>query len=72
MHDLALHPAGRDSGTADACLFGLFLCSGASGLGRLGRHSVDNVQRKTGTAAAFVAGVENTTLGPAPDRGLVR
>ena len=32
MHDLALHTSGLGSGTADACLFGLSLCSGAGGL----------------------------------------
>ncbi|NGQ93472.1 DNA cytosine methyltransferase, partial [Rhodobacter sp. HX-7-19] len=32
MHDLALSSSGRASGTGDACLFGLSLCSGAGGL----------------------------------------
>ena len=53
MHDLALHPSGRASGTGDACLFGLSLCSGAGGLDLglaiaiPGYRAVGHVERET-------------------------
>ena len=61
MHDLALHPTGRASGTEDACLFGLSLCSGAGGLDLgltiaiPGYRAVGYVERETYAAATLVA-----------------
>ena len=64
MHDLALPSSGLGSGTADACLFGLSLCSGAGGLD-LGLHlalpgyrAVGHVERETYAAAILVARME--------------
>ena len=76
MHDLALHPSGRDSGNGDACLFGLSLCSGAGGLDLglaiaiPGYRAVGHVERETYAAATLVARMEVASLGPAPDWGL--
>ena len=64
MHDLALPRSGLGSGTDDACLFGLSLCSGAGGLD-LGLHlalpgyrTVGHVERETYAAATLVARME--------------
>ena len=74
MHELALPSSGRASGTADACLFGLSLCSGAGGLD-LGLHlalpgyrAVGHVERETFAAATLVARMEAASL----DQVLVR
>jgi len=68
MHDLALPSSGRASGTDDACLFGLSLCSGAGGLD-LGLHlalpgyrTVGYVERETFAAATLVARMEDASL----------
>ena len=72
MHDLALHPSGGASGTADACLFGLSLCSGAGGLDLgitiaiPGYRAVGYVERETYAAATLVARMEDAALDPAP------
>ncbi|TBN46484.1 DNA cytosine methyltransferase [Paracoccus sediminis] len=68
MHDLALHSTGRASGTADACLFGLSLCSGAGGLDLgltiaiPGYRAVGHVERETFAAATLVARMEDASL----------
>ena len=68
MHDLALHPSGGNSGTADACLFGLSLCSGAGGLDLglaiaiPGYRAVGHVERETFAAATLVARMEDASL----------
>ena len=68
MHDLALHPSGRASGTEDACLFGLSLCSGAGGLDLgltiaiPGYRTVGHVERETYAAATLVARMEDAAL----------
>jgi DNA (cytosine-5)-methyltransferase 1 len=68
MNDLALHPSGRASGTADACLFGLSLCSGAGGLDLglaiaiPGYRAVGYVERETYPAATLVARMEDAAL----------
>ena len=68
MHDLALPYSGRPSGSADAFLFGLSLCSGAGGLD-LGLHlalpgyrAVGHVERETFAAATLVARMEDASL----------
>jgi DNA (cytosine-5)-methyltransferase 1 len=72
MHDLALHPSGRASGTGDACLFGLSLCSGAGGLdlalaiANPGYRAVGHVERETYAAATLVARMEDASLDRAP------
>ena len=72
MHDLALHPSGRASGTADACIFGLSLCSGAGGLDLglaiaiPGYRPVGHVERETFAAATLVARMEDASLDRAP------
>ncbi len=63
---MALFSSGRNSGTEDACLFGLSLCSG--GIARTG--VVGDDQRKTCPEAYFLARLENKAVGPATDRGL--
>jgi len=68
MHDLALPSSGRASGTADACLFGLSLCSGAGGLDLgltiaiPGYRAVGYVERETFAAATLVARMEDAAL----------
>jgi len=72
MHDLALHPTGDASGSADACLFGLSLCSGAGGLDlglaiAIPRYrAVGHVERETYAAATLVARMEDAALDRAP------
>ncbi|UPH70200.1 DNA cytosine methyltransferase [Abyssibius alkaniclasticus] len=72
MHDLALFSSGRTSGTEDACLFGLSLCSGAGGidLGLTiaipGYRTVGHVERETYAAATLVARMEDATLDCTP------
>ncbi|WP_210879808.1 DNA cytosine methyltransferase [Roseovarius autotrophicus] len=72
MHDLALPSSGRASGAADACLFGLSLCSGAGGLdlGLVlaipGYRAVGHVERETYAAATLVARMEDASLDRAP------
>ncbi|MBM3083586.1 DNA cytosine methyltransferase [Chelatococcus daeguensis] len=72
MHDLALPSSGCTSGTADACLFGLSLCSGAGGLDLglavaiPGYRAVGHVERETYAAAVLVARMEDAALDPAP------
>ncbi|SFK78720.1 DNA (cytosine-5)-methyltransferase 1 [Shimia haliotis] len=72
MHDLALHPSGNASGTGDACLFGLSLCSGAGGLdlgltiAMPGYRTVGHVERETYAAAILVARMEEAAMDPAP------
>ena len=72
MHDLALPSSGRASGTGDACLFGLSLCSGAGGLdlgltiAMPGYRTVGHVERETYAAAILVARMEEAALDPAP------
>jgi len=69
---LALFSSGRTSGTEDACLFGLSLCSGAGGidLGLTiaipGYRTVGHVERETFAAATLVARMEDATLDYAP------
>ena len=64
MHDLALPSSGNLSGTDDACLFGLSLCSGAGGLDHgitiavPGYRTVGYVERETYAAATLVARME--------------
>ena len=68
MHDLALSSSGFASGTADACLFGLSLCSGAGGLDLgltiaiPGYRAVGHVERETFAAATLVARMEDASL----------
>ena len=68
MNDLALHPSGGASGTADACLFGLSLCSGAGGLDLgltiaiPGYRAVGYVERDAFAAATLVARMEDAAL----------
>ena len=68
MHDLASHSSGRASGTADACRFGLSLCSGAGGLDLglaiaiPGYRAVGHVERETFAAATLVARMEDASL----------
>ncbi|MCA3449286.1 MAG: DNA cytosine methyltransferase [Rhodobacter sp.] len=68
MHDLALPSSGRVSGTGDACLFGLSLCSGAGGLDLgltiaiPGYRAVGHVERETFAAATLVARMEDASL----------
>ena len=68
MHDLALPSAGFGSGAADACLFGLSLCSGAGGLDLglaiaiPGYRAVGHVERETYAAAILVARMEDAAL----------
>jgi DNA (cytosine-5)-methyltransferase 1 len=65
MHDLALPSSGCASGAADACLFGLSLCSGAGGLDLglaiaiPGYRAVGHVERETFAAATLVARMED-------------
>ena len=72
MHDLALFSSGRVSGTADACLFGLSLCSGAGGLDLgltiaiPGYRTVGHVERETYAAATLVARMEDASLDCSP------
>ncbi len=72
MHDLALHPSGRASGTGDACLLGLSLCSGAGGLdlGILlacpGYRTLGYVEREAYAAAVLVARMEDAAMDRAP------
>ena len=72
MHDLALFSSGRTSGTEDACLFGLSLCSGAGGLDLglaiaiPGYRTVGHVERETYAAATLVARMEDAALDRAP------
>ena len=68
MNDLALPSSGNHSGTDDACLLGLSLCSGAGGLD-LGLHlalpgyrTVGYVERETYAAATLVARMEDASL----------
>jgi len=71
MHDLALHPSGRASGTEDACIFSLSLCSGAGGLDLglaiaiPGYRAVNYVERETYAAATLVARMEDAALNQA-------
>jgi len=68
MNDLALPSSGRASGPADACLFGLSLCSGAGGLDLgltiaiPGYRTVGYVERETYAAATLVARMEDAAL----------
>ena len=68
MHDLALPSAGLRSGAADACLFGLSLCSGAGGLDLgltiaiPGYRALGHVERETFAAAALVARMEDGSM----------
>ena len=68
MHDLALPSSGLGSGTGDACLFGLSLCSGAGGLDLglaiaiPGYRAVGHVERETFAAATLVARMEDASL----------
>ena len=68
MHDLALSSSGRASGTGDACIFGLSLCSGAGGLDLglaiaiPGYRAVGYVERETFAAATLVARMEAASL----------
>ena len=68
MHDLALHPSGDASGTGDACLFGLSLCSGAGGLDLgltiaiPGYRAVGYVERDAFAASILVARMEDASL----------
>ncbi|MCA3448642.1 MAG: DNA cytosine methyltransferase [Rhodobacter sp.] len=68
MNDLALPSTGRASGAADACLFGLSLCSGAGGLDLglaiaiPGYRAVGHVERETFAAATLVARMEDASL----------
>lgn len=68
MHDLALPSSGRASGTGDACIFGLSLCSGAGGLDLgltiaiPGYRAVGYVERETFAAATLVARMEDASL----------
>ena len=68
MHDLALPSSGRASGSGDACLFGLSLCSGAGGLDLgltiaiPGYSAVGHVERETFAAATLVARMEDASL----------
>jgi len=68
MNNLALHPTGRASGTEDACLFGLSLCSGTGGLDLgltiaiPGYRAVGYVERETYAAAILVARMEDAAL----------
>ena len=68
MDDLALPSAGLGSGAADACLFGLSLCSGAGGLDLgltiaiPGYRAVGHVERETFAAATLVARMEDASL----------
>jgi len=72
MNDLALPSSGRVSRAADACLFGLSLCSGAGGLDLgltiaiPGYRTVGHVERETFAAATLVARMEDATLDYAP------
>ena len=72
MHDLALPSSGYASGTADACLCGLSLCSGAGGLdlgltiAMPGYRTVGHVERETYAAAILVARMEEAALDQAP------
>ena len=72
MHDLALPSSGLASGAADACLFGLSLCSGAGGLDLglgiaiPGYRTVGHVERETFAAATLVARMEDAALNHAP------
>ena len=72
MHDLALPSSGRASGTADACLFGLSVCSGAGGLDLgltiaiPGYRAVGHVERETYATATLVARMEDAALDQAP------
>ena len=72
MHDLALPSSGCGSGTGDACLFGLSLCSGAGGLDLglaiaiPGYRAVGHVERETFAAATLVARMEDASLDRAP------
>ena len=68
MNDLALPSSGPASGTADTCLFGLSLCSGAGGLDLglsiaiPGYRAVGHVERETYAAATLVARMEDASL----------
>ncbi|OYW42024.1 MAG: DNA methyltransferase [Rhodobacterales bacterium 12-64-8] len=68
MHDLAIPSSGCASGTGDACLFGLSLCSGAGGLDLglaiaiPGYRSVGHVERETYAASTLVARMEDASL----------
>jgi DNA (cytosine-5)-methyltransferase 1 len=68
MHDLGLPSSGDASGTGNACLFGLSLCSGAGGLdlGLLlaipGYRAVGHVERENFAAAILVARMEDASL----------
>ncbi|AUM72971.1 DNA cytosine methyltransferase [Paracoccus jeotgali] len=72
MHDLALPSSGNASGAADACPFGLSLCSGVGGL-ELGLHlacpryrTVGYVERDAFAAAVLVARMEDAAMDHAP------
>ncbi|MFC3530387.1 DNA cytosine methyltransferase [Paracoccus mangrovi] len=72
MHDLVVSSSGLPAGTADACLFGLSLCSGAGGLD-LGLaiacpryRTVGYVEREAFAASVIVARMEDAALDHAP------
>jgi len=68
MHDLVVPSSGNHSGTDDACLLGLSLCSGAGGLdlglqlALPGYRTVGYVERETFAAATLVARMEDASL----------
>ena len=68
MHDLVVSSSGLPAGTADACLFGLSLCSGAGGLelgitlAVPGYRTVGYVERDAFAAAVLVARMEDAAL----------
>ena len=72
MHDLVVSSSGLPAGTADACLFGLSLCSGAGGLelgitlAVPGYRTVGYVERDAFAAAVLVARMEDAALDHAP------
>ncbi|WCR11016.1 DNA cytosine methyltransferase [Paracoccus stylophorae] len=72
MHDLVVSSPGLPAGAADACLFGLSLCSGAGGLelgitlAVPGYRTVGYVERDAFAAAVLVARMEDAALDPAP------
>ena len=72
MHDLVVSSPGLPAGAADACLFGLSLCSGAGGLelgitlAVPGYRTVGYVERDAFAASILVARMEDAALDPAP------